>query len=236
VGSVATVSAMLPPILLSACLLAWSLLANLGLGDRGYTVRNLALVVLLLALARALGLERGELGLARTDAVAGLRWGVGATAVVTVVVVGGVVFEDVIGPLGALLHDVRADLSTGQLAYAVLVRIPLGTALFEEVAFRGVLLAAFLRATTTSRAVVLSSVVFGLWHVAPTIVALRLNLVAPGSVEGLLAIVGGVLATTVGGALFTWLRLRSGSLLAPLLAHWAVNGVGLVAASMTIGG
>jgi membrane protease YdiL (CAAX protease family) len=38
-----------------------------------------------------------------------------------------------------------------------------------------------------------------------------------------------VLVTAVGGAVFCWLRVRSGSLLAPALLHWAVNGLGLLA-------
>jgi membrane protease YdiL (CAAX protease family) len=42
-------------------------------------------------------------------------------------------------------------------------------------------------------------------------------------------VVGTVLLTTVAGAVFCWLRVRSGSLLAPVLLHWALNGLGLLA-------
>jgi membrane protease YdiL (CAAX protease family) len=35
-----------------------------------------------------------------------------------------------------------------------------------------------------------------------------------------------VVSTSVAGVVLCWLRLRSGSLLAPVLAHWTVNGLG----------
>jgi membrane protease YdiL (CAAX protease family) len=39
------------------------------------------------------------------------------------------------------------------------------------------------------------------------------------------AVVGTVAATTTAGVAFAWLRLRSGSLLAPILAHIATNSL-----------
>jgi membrane protease YdiL (CAAX protease family) len=32
------------------------------------------------------------------------------------------------------------------------------------------------------------------------------------------------------GVVLCWLRLRSGSLLAPVLLHWTVNGLGVIVA------
>jgi uncharacterized protein len=111
------------------------------------------------------------------------------------------------------------------------VRIPLGTALFEEVLFRGVVLAALQQVGSTGFAVAWSSIAFGLWHIAPTIVALRENGVPPASPAGQRAILGAVLVTTLAGIGFAGLALASGSLLAPFLAHWAVNAFGLLAAA-----
>ena len=51
------------------------------------------------------------------------------------------------------------------MAYESLARIPVGTAVFEEVAFRGVLPGLIARTTTEPAAVGLSSLLFGLWHV-----------------------------------------------------------------------
>jgi membrane protease YdiL (CAAX protease family) len=79
--------------------------------------------------------------------------------------------------------------------------------------------------------VVISSVLFGLWHVLPSIGTHEQN-PALGSVVGgglrgnILAVSLSVLTTTVAGVLFSGLRLVSGSVLAPMGFHWATNGLG----------
>jgi len=45
-------------------------------------------------------------------------------------------------------------------------------------------------------------------------------------------VAGNVAVTGAAGAVFGWLRLRSGSVLAPLLAHAALNDSALVAARL----
>ncbi len=217
----------------SAGLILWSLIANLLIGDTAYTLRNLLLTGGLLVAAQRAGFGAAALGLARERVSDGLRWGAGAVAAITVVISIGVAFAEVLPAVSSLLADERAQLGGAALAAATLVRIPLGTAVFEEVAFRGVLLAVFLRCCPAKVAVLASILVFGLWHIAPTAVSLELNGIAPTTPAGLAAIVGGVAITTVGGLAFTWLRWRSGSLLAPVLAHWATNALGLLAAATT---
>lgn len=216
---------------LAAGLLAWGALANLVLGETAYVVRNLAVGTALVLVARRLDVSWAALGLTRRRLGAGARWGAAAALVVAAAVSVGALLAEHLPGAGALLADERAAAAGGALASQTLWRIPVGTALFEEVAFRGVLLGALLRAGSRRRAVAVSSAVFGLWHVAPTAVALRVNDVAVASPEGLGAMAGAVAATTVAGAAFAGLRLGSGSLLAPILAHWATNASGLLAAA-----
>jgi membrane protease YdiL (CAAX protease family) len=45
---------------------------------------------------------------------------------------------------------------------------------------------------------------------------------------------GAVAVTFAGGLVFAWLRLRSRSLLAPVLAHAATNGLGLAVAWLAV--
>src|SRR5215831_13692810 len=66
-------------------------------------------------------------------------------------------------------------LSGREVAYQVLVRIPLGTVLWEETAFRGVLQAALGRVMPGPAAIAVTSCIFGIWHVGPTAAALRIN-------------------------------------------------------------
>ena len=48
----------------------------------------------------------------------------------------------------------------------------------------------------------------------------------------LAGVVGAVLATAAAGFVFTWLRRRSGSLIAPIALHWSLNGMGALAAAL----
>jgi membrane protease YdiL (CAAX protease family) len=165
---------------------------------------------------RFAGLSWGELGCARDKVGSGFRWGLLATLVVGAVIVVGVAIP---GTRSYFENgDVRND-STLSHVLEPLVVIPFATVLFEEVIFRGVLLGALLRITTRVRAVIYCSIVFGLWHIPPA-----LSDAKGKEFFAAVGIVGGTIAfTTAAGILFSWLRLRSGSLLAPIMAHVAAN-------------
>jgi membrane protease YdiL (CAAX protease family) len=122
-----------------------------------------------------------------------------------------------------------AGTGIGGLAYQTAVRIPVGTALFEEIAFRGVLPALGARIWGRRRADAIAAVLFGLWHVLPTRHAVRANagMQRTGTVP---AIAGGVAITTAGGLAFSGLRNRTGSLAAPVLVHAAANAASFAAA------
>lgn len=216
-------------VALAAGLVAYNTAINsAGLGDRFYTTRNLLAGAGLVSLGRVHGLSLREFGLDPATAARGWRWGRRVIAVVA----GGVGLMLALAPrvpaVDALLNDRRADLDGPALTRQTLVRIPLGTATFEEVAFRGVLLGLATREMGTACGVALSSAAFGLWHVGPTLVAVEENDQQTGVAA---LVVGSVATTTVGGALLSWLRLASGGLLAPVLTHWAINGLGLLAAA-----
>jgi uncharacterized protein len=176
----------------------------------------------------ALGAD--ELGLRRDRLGAGARYG---GVVVAVVVLASLVVA-VVPALRPALDDDRVDVGPPALAFEVGVSIPFGTVLLEELAFRGVLLALLLRRTTGLRAAGASSLLFGSWHVLPALTATDANdalgAVAATSAGLALAVGGTVAATTAAGLGLCWLRLRSGSLLAPAIAHLAVNGVAFTVA------
>jgi membrane protease YdiL (CAAX protease family) len=134
--------------------------------------------------------------------------------------------------LRPLLADARvAGADGGEIACQVLIRIPLGTVLWEETAFRGVQLAGLLRVLPPRAAIGTSAAVFGIWHIRPTLSATAANELASGLLGRTAAVVSGCVATAAAGLLFTGLRLRSGSLLAPVLVHVAANCLGLLAAA-----
>jgi membrane protease YdiL (CAAX protease family) len=117
--------------------------------------------------------------------------------------------------------------------WRVQVVIPLGTVLPEELAFRGLLLALLGRRYGVLAGILLSSGLFGLWHVVPSLSggttnATMTSMVGADAAGTVVRVVVTVGFTSLAGVLLCWLRLRSGSLLAPALAHWTVNGLGVI--------
>ena len=212
---------------LGVFLLAWNNLANLAPAfETAYVPVNLVVTAVIVLVARWLGYQWDQLGLDRVSMGPGLRWGAAAFAVVAVGL-GVALALPLTRPL--LLDERVAGLGIGGLAWLALVRIPLGTVVLEEVAFRGVLLGTWAARRSVREALLGQGLVFGLWHVTPTWIALETNGVVVGSIGGAAAIAGGVVVTAVAGVLFGWLRLRSGSVLAPALAHVATNSVAAAA-------
>ncbi len=210
-------------------LVAWNNVVVPRLPGGAYVAANVAATGALLAAARATGLSWAELGLDRRRVRAGARWG-GACVAVVAVGYGVALAVPYVRPL--LTDERSAGLDGPAVAYAALVRIPLGTVLWEEVAFRGVLLATCARLLPLRSAVGTSAAVFALWHVRPTLEAVRANDLVDGQLLTAAVVLLGCAYTGVGGVVFAALRLRSGSLLAPALLHLATNSLGTIAASV----
>lgn len=172
---------------------------------------NGALLVAVVAIARMARLGLGELGLDRRELGSGLRWGAAAFACIAA----AVTVAAILAP--GRFDDDRAEVGIGALVVRAMIVIPIGTVVLEELAFRGALLGMLQRVTSAGWAIIASSVMFGLWHV-------------PGAdgVSGV-EVAGTVVATTIAGVFLAWLRVRSGSLVAPALAHVALNSVAFTA-------
>jgi len=175
---------------------------------------NLAVGVGFGLLGLAGGLGVGGLGLSPSRLRAGACYGLAVLGVIAA----GLAAAAAMPATRGFLADPRVHVSAGQMLLTVLVTIPLGTVVLEELAFRGTLLGLLRTQMSTTWAVAVCSVAFGLWHVSGV------------WSRGAGVIVGTVAATTVAGVGFAWLRLRSDSLLAPALAHVATNSVAFAAA------
>ncbi|HET6834953.1 MAG TPA: CPBP family glutamic-type intramembrane protease [Acidimicrobiales bacterium] len=199
-----------------------------------YVPVNLATAALLAIVSCSAGLSAGELGLSRAAAPRGVVVGVAVAAIV----VAGIAVGAAMPLTRPWFEDQRiADVDTAvELAYQALIRIPLGTAVLEEFAFRGVLLGLLARTGPTKTAVGVSSLLFGLWHIRPTLGALATNDLAESAWAQVGAVTAAVALTTVGGLLFCALRLASRSLVAPLIVHAATNSAAIAAAYVVLHG
>jgi membrane protease YdiL (CAAX protease family) len=183
--------------------------------------------VALLAWARLDGLTWSQLGLGRDRLATGCRWALGAVAVVAGVYVVGVLLP----PTRPAFQDVRYHLPLPEVLRAAFVVIPFGTVLLEELAFRSVLWGALARHMKQWQVLVGTSVLFGLWHILPSLHIGGTNRGVSGAVGGagdVLVVAGTVALTTIGGLVFGELRRRSGSVLASAGAHWATNALGVL--------
>jgi len=214
-------------------------LLNNELLTRWYILTGPAAAAVLLVVARWAGLGWDDLGLARRTWRVGLAW----AGVIIVVVTSAYAAVALFPPTRGLFEDDRVGAtSSGALLFTVLVRIPFGTVLLEETLFRGVLLGLGARTMGWWRSAVLSSALFGIWHVLPSRGAADSNptvvaVVEAGGGFGVpLAIAAAVVGTGLSGLLFCWLRLRSGSLLAPIGLHLATNSVGYLTAYFVLRG
>jgi len=180
-------------------------------------------------IARALGMTWEELGLSPRDAPRGALAGIAASAALATGTAAGLLI-----PYARRFYfdDRIVNAGIGRMLHEVFVRIPLGTAVPEELVFRGALLGLIARRRSPVVAALASSVLFGLWHILPTIDRIESN---PGTrhtkgdyLRTAAVVAGTCTATTAAGLGFSWLRFRSKSVVAPILAHVAPNAVGFL--------
>ena len=183
---------------------------------------NLGLLALLLAWA--IGVARfslAEVGLDPKAAPASAVLGVALSFIVALPPVAFVLLAPVLtgGPVEA---EGITERSGAGMAYFLLFRQPIGTALFEEAAFRGVLYAAWQRAGGDRMAFLATSVAFSLWHITIT----SRTVAESGVVDSPAGIVGGVVISLagllLGGLIFAYIRWHTRSIAAAAVAHWLI--------------
>jgi CAAX protease family protein len=208
-------------------------LLNNRLAPRAYVPTSLTATGLLLLLFRYAGLGWADAGLGLAGLGPGVAWGLAGLILVAV----GYLIGTLLPASRDWFSDRRVEHGgRGAAAYQVLVRIPFGTVLLEEVAFRGVLYGIVLVEYGAVWATAVSCAMFGLWHLLPALPLTRLNRAA-GRAFGrrpTVAVAIAVLASALAGLVLCELRRYSGSLLAPVTLHWATNGLGYLTARLLV--
>lgn len=214
--------------LVTSVLVVVNLLTNLW-ARQHYLLISLWATGVLLAIAWLAGLSWASLGLDFTwgTQTQGFIW---SAALVGIVFLGYAIAAALPWTRKGFADARTAEMGVGMFLYHAFLRIPLGTALMEEVAFRGVLLAAVTAAWGTVWGVAVSSVLFGFWHVLP---ALEFH-EASSTTDRLgnswwakFTTVGGqVVGTGLAGVGFCMVRIWSGSLLPSIALHASLNALG----------
>ncbi len=207
--------------LVCAGLAAYGYLLSRYAKGLAYTLCNLLAAGVLVFVAKQAGASWTDMGLATEHLAAGLAFGIAACLVVAAATVMFVSLR------GRKIEVSRKDWPE------FLVRVPLGTALAEELIFRGAVFGMLLTRFSHLAALVLSSLIFGLWHLLPG----PINSWAHDSLGAKAAKVwkrhavsslSTVIFTFAGGLLFGLLRLLTGSIVTPWLVHSAANISGLL--------
>lgn len=176
-------------------------------------------------IARRAGVSDADLGLS-----AGWRRSGAIGLALASLVAAGIAVGSVIPGLHDLYLDQRtAGIGIGGLLYQTLLRIPLGTAVGEELMFRSALLGMGLRAWGRSWAVLAGSLLFGVWHVLPTLDVVEANESVSSRPAGVV-VVAAVLATAAVGIALAELRLRTRHVASVIVFHAVVNASAFAAA------
>jgi len=222
-----------PDVALTALVLAYGATSQRRIPRTWQVPANLGAAVVAVGLAQGAGASLGELGLEPAAVAGGLRTGAAVLGPTAAVLGGALALPSTSG----FFADDRFTGSSGrERAYDLLVRIPLATATAEELLFRSALFGLLLHRRSQRRAIIWTATAFGLWHVLP---ALRSYEASPAAasladrVGGRLAAVAGTVGVTCAAGLgFAWLRLRSGSVAAPIVAHAGINAAALLGAGL----
>ena len=214
-----------------ALLLLANVIVNVVLGPPWYVPFNLAVLGVALLLARGAGTSWVAMGMSADR----LRRGAAVGGLIGVAVVAFFVAAVMVPAAREAFRDDRIiEGSIGLELYHALFRVPIGTALYEEALFRGIVFGMLARRTSALVAALWSSLLFGLWHVLPALDAMETNPIGDafgGSWESLVA---AVLSTFLAGMVFVWIRLYSGSIVAPIIVHVATNSTAILASAFVV--
>jgi CAAX protease family protein len=195
-------------------------------GSWQFVLAGAALVAVSLLAARAIGLDAAALGLRRAGAFRGVVIGAvlgGVVAAAAVAVMRGVAPALIGQPV---IYEPLSRVAAGDLTPHILLFLPFGAVIPEEIAFRGTLLGALLARYHARTAVTAAAVAFALWHGTVAFftvmnTSLPVVLIIP-------AIAGALVVLFAGGVIMAGLRVSTGSLLTSVAAHWAFNAIILI--------
>jgi membrane protease YdiL (CAAX protease family) len=214
-----------------ALLLFANVTVNEILGAPWYVPFNLTVLGVALLLARRAGTTWVAMGMSADRS----RRGATVGGLIGIVIV-AFFFAAVMFPAaGEAFRDDRIiESSIGLSLYHALFRVPIGTALYEEVLFRGIVFGMLARRTSALAAALWSSLLFGAWHLLPALDAIETNPIGDAFGRSWELVVAAVISTFLASMVFVWIRLYSGSIVAPIVVHVASNSTAILVAVLVV--
>src|SRR5438067_1502168 len=192
-------------------------------------LRHLSILLLSLVWARAEGLPGRELGVSRRGAGRSLGWGIALGVFASIPI--RLFFMLPLAVNRAVTQPQLPVLSRRRLLMLLAGQFLLSTAVFEEVAFRGVLHAKLVRLFGVRRALLVGSGLFAAWH---AVIAWHNVRQADLPRRMRPALYAAALATLfLAGLLFGALRHTTGHLAGGIIAHWAMVSTIVLALART---
>ena len=194
-----------------------------------YVWMNLGVLYLIWILCRRfLKLTISDLGWTRKNTGKSFLLGLGASAIVIL-------------PAAVLLWlfpALASEVKTPQLEsmardlfwWRLLVHIPVGTAFFEEMLFRGIFYGYLMKTNSQARTILVTSIFFGLWHIVPALEVVNQDLIITSPVVFIALWLLLLLEASAGGILFGWIRYRTRNIAGCITAHALIDMLSLVGA------
>ncbi|MGB9720172.1 MAG: CPBP family intramembrane glutamic endopeptidase [bacterium] len=131
--------------------------------------------------------------------------------------------------LGINIKAPQIDIgSTNQLLYRLLIRIPLGTAFFEENLFRGMCYGYLIKKYSLRKTFIITSLLFALWHIVPALKVVSSNFRIGISLLALVMWFAGITGAFIAGIFFAVLRHSGRSIIGCIVSHALINDLALL--------
>lgn len=217
-------------VLFGIFLLLYNNLANLlppAVHARLYVPMNmLVLYVLYTLLVKYCGLTGGEIGLTTKYLWKNIGYGLAMTGLVVIpfaLLIWG------LPKIGLETPVIRIEaMDQGSLWRRLILRIPVGTAFFEETLFRGIFFAIALKSWPVRKTTIVSSLLFVGWHIVPALKVAASNFAAENFFYGTAIFILGLAGALAAGLILAWVRVRCRSVIGVAIGHALINDGGLL--------